>query len=160
MHDMDLKKLIQLLSKHAITVATAESISAGYLSYLLTKTPGSSKVFKGGSIVYSLESKHRFFGISPVLLRKTKGVSKKIALLLAIKVRSLYKVDIGLAIVGFAGPTKSGEPAGKVYISASHSKGAFVRLLHLKGNRDSVRKQAAHAALALLAKILCEHSSR
>jgi PncC family amidohydrolase len=108
---MDLKKLTYVLLRLDKTVATAESASAGYHSYLLTKTPGSSKVFKGGIIVYSLESKHKFFNISPSLLRKTQGVSEEISLILAKKVRSLYSVDIGLSIVGFAGPDTQREHA-------------------------------------------------
>ena len=51
--------LLKKLWQNRLTLAITESVTAGYVSYLITKIPGSSKVFKGGFIVYSSETKDR-----------------------------------------------------------------------------------------------------
>lgn len=157
---MELKKLMSSLAGSGLTVATAESASAGYLSYMLTKTPGSSKIFKGGLVVYSLESKRRFFRIPAGPLDKTQGVSASIALTLSKKVRRIFNADWGLAIVGFAGPERTKGRKGLFFISVAGPGGARVEKLICKGGRDKARTTAAGATLALLNKMLCDHSLR
>jgi nicotinamide-nucleotide amidase len=156
---MELKKLISSLAKRNLTIATAESASGGYLSYLLTKTPGSSIVFKGGMILYSLESKHKFFNIPSSLLDTTQGVSKDVSLILAKRIMGLYNAVIGLAIVGFAGPDKRSSSTGLYYIAVATKRCAYAKRLRLTGSRDRTRILASMAALDLLnKKFLCERS--
>jgi len=115
------KKLIATLKKDKLSLALAESVSAGYASFCLTKVPGSSKVFKGGLVVYSLDTKNILFKIPQSTLKKTQGVSKDIALKLAEKVKKKLKADIGAAVVGFAGPsTKKGVKVGTSFIAVSY----------------------------------------
>ena len=57
------KDLITTLKQNNLTLALAESVTGGYASYLLTKVAGSSTVFKGAAIVYSLDSKNNLFKI-------------------------------------------------------------------------------------------------
>ncbi|MFO8053353.1 MAG: CinA family protein, partial [Candidatus Omnitrophota bacterium] len=85
------KKILEICQDKKITLAAAESESGGYLSYLLTKTPGSSKVFKGSFVVYSLASKNKLFKLPKKLLKKTQGVSQEIAAYLAEKIRKKLK---------------------------------------------------------------------
>lgn len=148
-----LKQLIVTLKNRNLAVATAESSSGGYLSYLLTKTPGSSKVFKGGLIVYSLESKNKLLRIPNPLLNKTKGVSSNIAVLLAKRTRQLFKVDIALSIVGFASsPARKGVKPGSIFIAIADKSKTTVKKIIIKGSRDHIRKQASLMAIKLLYK--------
>jgi PncC family amidohydrolase len=146
-------ELIELLAKRKLTVSLAESATAGYASYLLTKIPGSSKVFRGGLIVYSLSAKHTLLGLSTKLLMKTDGVSGSIAAKLSSGVRKLLKTDIGAAIVGFAGPGcgKETKP-GTFFIAVSDKKETVSGKLALSGSRDAVRKQASIRLLELIYK--------
>ncbi len=151
--------MISILRNKKLTVSAAESASGGYLSYLLTKIPGSSKVFKGSIVVYSLEAKIKFFKIPLPLLKKTEGVSGEIAGLLAIGVRKLFKTDIGLSLVGFAGPeTQKGKKLGIVFFAVSDKKCTTVKKVIIKGGRDYVRKYASLMTLELLHKRLCVYS--
>ena len=139
-----LKKLIVTLKEKGKTLALAESCSGGYASYLLTKVPGASEVFKGAVVVYSPEVKNKLFKIPSSLLKKTQGVSKEIALKLAIRVRKKLNADIGASIVGFAGPgTKKGIKVGTTFIAYSSKNKKEVKKIIIKGNRDSVRKKAS-----------------
>lgn len=151
------KKLIATLAKNKLSLALAESSSGGYASFSLTKTPGSSKVFKGGVIVYSLEAKNILLNIPVATLKKTQGVSKNIAISLAKKVRKKLKADIGGSLVGFAGPTtKKGIKVGTTFIAVNNKKTTLIKKLILKGNRNQVRKKSAEALIKLIyASIHC-----
>ncbi|MDD5194399.1 MAG: CinA family protein [Candidatus Omnitrophica bacterium] len=146
-----LEKLIKTLQIKKLKIATVESATAGYASYLLTKVPGASKVFMGGFVVYSLESKAHFFNLPLPILRKTQGVSAEIALALARGVRKLLKTDLGASIVGFAGPFGTNKvPAGTIFIAVSDKNGAFAKKLSIKGSRDTVRKKASYRLIELI----------
>ncbi|MFH1876867.1 MAG: CinA family protein [Candidatus Omnitrophota bacterium] len=143
--------IVKLLAQRNLTVAAAESCTGGYASYLLTRTPGSSKVYKGGLIAYSLSSKNKFFKLSAARLEQTQGVSAEICMMLAKKVRLLFKSDIGLAVVGFAGPAAGQHfAAGTVFIALAHERTITVKRIIIHGNRNHVRVQASLGLLALL----------
>ena len=146
-----LEDLIGLLKTKKLTIVATESCSGGYLSYLLTKIPGSSKIFKGSIVVYSLEAKNNFFKIPLPLLKKTKGVSEKIAVLLAKSARKSFKVDIGLSLVGFAGPdAMKGTKKGTVFFAVADKNGVAVKKLIIKGSRDYVRRTASLSVIDFL----------
>lgn len=146
-----LKEVISALKDKKLTIAAAESCSGGYLSYLLTKIPGSSAVFKGGAVVYTPAAKNRLLNIPFSELKKPEGVSKKVSLLLAKNIREILSADIGAAIVGFAGPgTQKGIKVGTVYICAADKNSHFIKKLSLTGGRDTVRKKASRALIELI----------
>jgi len=150
-----LEDLMTLLKIKKLTIAAAESCSGGYLSYLLTKTPGSSKIFKGSIVVYSLEAKNKFFKIPFPLLKKTEGVSKDVAVLLARGARKSFGVDIGISLVGFAGPeAMKGTKKGTVFFAIADKNGVIVKKAIINGGRDYVRKKASSMVIDLLYKNL------
>lgn len=137
-------KLTNQLIKQKISLAVAESCTGGYLSYLLTQTPGSSRIFKGAIICYSLDVKHKILKLPIKLLTETDGVSEKVAQILAENVRKLFKSQLGVSIVGFAGPkAKPGVKVGTTFIAVTDGKTTQTKRLILKGTRDQVRKKAA-----------------
>lgn len=148
-------KIFKILKNKNLTLATAESETAGYLSYLLTKTPGSSTTFKGSFIVYALEAKNKLFKIPPALLKKTQGVSPEIAAYLADSVRKKLNSDIGISIVGFAGPTTRKKiKIGTTFLAISDKEGIIVTNAIINGTRDKVRKETAKLAAEILYKHL------
>lgn len=150
-----LKNLIFYLRIKKLTISAAESASGGYLSYLLTKTPGSSKVFKGGLIVYSFESKNKLLHVPVPLLNKTQGVSEDISILLAKRTKQFFKTDLAISLVGFASaPTQKDMKAGTIFIAVADRYGAISKEILIKGSRDYVRKKASLIAIDLLCKRL------
>ena len=146
-----LEKLITKLKKKKVSISIAESCSGGYASYLLTKIPGSSKVFKGGIIVYSLDIKNKFFKIPFPLLEKSKGVSEEVSIVLAKKVRKQFNADLGCSIVGFAGPkAKKGIKIGTVFICLADKYLVLSKKIVIRGSRDTVRKKASNILIDLL----------
>ena len=164
-----IKKLIITLKEKGQTLALAESCSGGYASYLLTKIPGASMVFKGAVVVYSLQAKNKLFEIPCSLLKKTQGVSKEVALKLATRVRKKFNSDIGASIVGFAGPsttlrtsteqsrsagpgTKKGIKVGTTFIAFSSKNKKETKKIIIKGSRDLVRKKVSQRLIDLIYK--------
>lgn len=151
----DLAKLIRTLKKKKLTIAVAESCSGGYLAYLLTKIPGSSKVFKAGIVVYSLDAKNTLFKIPKAKLEKSQGVSREIGLILAKRVAKKLNSDLGASIVGFAGPDAKGRvKPGTVHLGISYRRKTFSKKIVIKGNRDSVRKESSRIMIKLISQII------
>ena len=146
------KKLIGLKK----TVAVAESCTGGLVSALLTSFSGSSAYFILGITAYSNQSKSGLLKLPLKLLRKKGAVSKETACGLACSVRALARSDFGIGITGIAGPaggTKT-KPVGTVFISVSGKKLTLCKKFLFPGNRTSIRKQAALAALKMLNSFL------
>lgn len=149
------KNLINTLKKKNLTLSIAESITGGLVSYLLTKTPGASSVFKAGVIAYSLEAKSELFRLSLKTLKKCDGVSKKTAEDLAREVRKKFHTDIGASIVGFAGPEKpKNEKKGTIFIAMSFKEKTISQKTLINGSRDIVRKRSSFMLIDLIYKNL------
>jgi len=155
----NLEKVIYILKDQNITVSIAESCSGGYASYLLTRIPGSSKVFKGGFILYSLDSKNKLLKIPKKTLKETRGVSKEIAIILAKKVKKKFSSDIGLSIVGFAGPEANKNiKKGTTFIALADKKYFIAKKMIIKGTRDQVRKKVSLYLIDLLYSHITAHT--
>jgi len=68
-----------------LTLATAESCTAGGLGYAVTLVPGSSQWYDRGFITYSNESKMQVLGVSAAYLRDFGAVSEPVARAMAIR---------------------------------------------------------------------------
>lgn len=131
----------ELLSRHKLTLATAESCTGGLISQMLTDIPGISGVFMGGAVTYSNDAKEEYLGVKKETLLQHGAVSRQTAGEMAAGVRSRLKTDIGVAVTGIAGPDGGTpqKPVGLVYIGLSSEKGTVTKELRLLGNRKRIR---------------------
>ena len=148
MSDEALADLIADLTRHGLTVATAESLTGGGLVARLVDVPGASHVVRGGACTYAVDTKAS-------VLELTGPVDEQVARQMARGARTLFRADIGVSTTGVAGPGPAdGFPAGTVHIACVHPAGEEHRLLHLEGDRAAVRAGAIDAALALVRDVL------
>jgi len=119
---------------------------------MITSVPGSSGYFLGGAITYSNELKEKLLGVDHSTLIKHGAVSEICAVEMASGARKAFGSDISVAITGIAGPGGGTDtkPVGLVWIGISSKKSTFASKYHFSGDRDSVRRQAADAAVVLL----------
>lgn len=140
--DMDLKtKVVQYLVDNNMTVATAESCTAGMIAAAIGDLPGVSEIFCEGYVTYSNEAKEKLLGVPHEILEKHGAVSPKTATAMAEGVCRKTGVKIGISATGIAGPgggTKN-KPVGLVYIGVCIDGVVSVRQCNLKGNRSRVR---------------------
>lgn len=108
------ERVVELLKEKNMTVATAESCTAGYIPKRLTDISGASSVFSYGAVTYSNEVKHKVLGVKTETLEKYGAVSEQTAREMAAGIRRVSGADIGIAVTGLAGPNGdgSGKPVG------------------------------------------------
>ena len=134
------------------TLSTAESCTGGLIGSMLTAVPGASCVYKGGVISYWSEVKENLLGVDSALL-KTKGpVSEPVAHAMAHGARRLLKTDVAVSVTGLAGPDADefGCPVGTVFVGYADAQYSIVKEFHFSGDRETVRRKAAEAALCLI----------
>jgi PncC family amidohydrolase len=144
------------LLKHKKTLAVAESCSGGLLAHKLTNIAGSSAFLMGGLVTYSNAAKIRFLKVPALTIKKYGAVSKQTASIMAQSVRTLFKVNYGLAITGIAGPgggTKT-KPVGLTFIALSMEHETVCLEFHFKGNRLQNKASSTDEALKLLLKYI------
>ncbi|WNB90330.1 competence/damage-inducible protein A [Bacillus sp. NEB1478] len=130
-----------LLKKNA-TIASAESLTGGLFSKVITDIPGASAIFKGGAVVYSNELKQTLLGVPEKLLKQHGAVSKECAEWMAEKIRNMTNADYGISFTGVAGPEKQEEKnAGTVFIAISNAGETISFSLQLAGSRKAIRER-------------------
>lgn len=146
------RALQERLLQRGERLAVAESCTGGLLAEVLTRVPGSSRVFWGGWVVYDNDAKTRLLGVSPALLVKQGAVSKPCAEAMAEGVLGRAPVDWAVAITGVAGPSggTAKKPVGLVYLAVAGPRGPRVVKKNFSGKRGEIRVQAVLAALKLL----------
>lgn len=146
----------KLLRSRGLTLAVAESCTAGLLGMRLTEVAGASDYFRGGVIAYSNAAKAEVLGVLKEILEEHGAVSPECARAMAEGARRLFGVDLALAITGIAGPSGGTpqKPVGLVYIALAHSGGVEVERHEFRGSRQGVRWSASEAALELLLRHL------
>ncbi|MDR1282824.1 MAG: nicotinamide-nucleotide amidohydrolase family protein [Opitutaceae bacterium] len=87
-----------------ITVATAESLTAGRVQALLGAASGASAYFLGGVTAYTLAQKERLLGVPLAESEPCAGVSENVARLMAGGARRLFGARVAVATTGFAEP--------------------------------------------------------
>jgi nicotinamide-nucleotide amidase len=144
-------RLVSLLLTREQTITTAESCTGGLVGKSITDISGSSAVYPGGVISYSGRIKHQLLQVPEEMLQQFGAVSEQVANAMAQGVRTLMGADYGLSVTGIAGPNsdETGKPVGLVYVALASPTGVYCRELHLAGDRDSIRCQAAECAMKL-----------
>ena len=142
-----MEKLLKAYKEKGLTLGSIESMTGGLFSAKFTEIPGSSAVFKGGIVTYSVEEKINIVGVKKETIEKYGVVSEEVAKEMAERGRKLLNVDVCLSVTGNAGPTcePGGKPVGCFYIAIASKNGTFVEA-HLKPQkRNRVRNSAVLA---------------
>lgn len=113
------ERVVELLKKYSLTLATAESCTAGYIPKRITDIPGASSVYEYGAITYSNDMKEKFLGVRRETLLAHGAVSEETATEMAAGIRRVSGADIGISVTGIAGPGSDGtnKPVGLCYIA-------------------------------------------
>lgn len=144
----------QLLAERGLTIAVAESCTAGLLGVALTASRGSSAYFLGGVQCYSNEAKIQFVGVKPETLRQYGAVSEETAVELASGIRERCQASIGVSITGIAGPDGGTpeKPVGTIWVGIADKNGTEAHKYTVGGDRTVNRERAVVAALQLIYK--------
>jgi nicotinamide-nucleotide amidase len=148
----------QLAQQRGIMLCTAESCSGGLIAGTITETPGSSRWFGGGVIVYSNELKHLLLNIDRSLLADYGAVSAETARAMATRAALQLNCDLAVSATGIAGPGGGSveKPVGTVYLGLYYQNKVMDRLCHFTGSRRQIQEKTAQTALDLVRRALLE----
>ncbi|WP_144674017.1 CinA family protein [Arthrobacter sp. U41] len=147
--------------RRGLTVATAESLTAGMVAAVLADTPGASGMLQGGVVSYQNTVKAEVLGVSRELLDSVGAVDGRVAEAMAEGARRVCAADVGVSTTGVAGPEPhGGKDVGSVYIGVATAGGTTSFGYSFEGNRPEIRGQACAAALERLLEALASVSYR
>lgn len=144
--------VVRLMREKRRAVATAESITGGLVAHRICLVPGASDFFRGGVVSYTDEVKARELGVPRALLEQYGAVSEPVARAMAEGARAKFRVDIGVATTGFAGPTggTDADPVGTAYVGLAHAGGCEVTRHGWLGTRYEIMSRTAKLALNMV----------
>ena len=150
--------LIKAAHEHNLTLATAESCTAGALAHLLANAPGASDSFHGGFVVYTKENKSKALGVPAALIEKHTAVSAEVAKAMALGALERCPAEVVVSITGVAGPDpdEDGNPVGLVYLAVARRGGQLMNEEHRFGYRSKsqICNAAQKHAIELLEKAM------
>lgn len=163
MNQTELTQLMINLKDKGLTVAFAESCTAGMLASEFVKAKGSSEVLKGSLVVYQPEVKQKLLGVKKDTLELYTPESQQVTNEMVMGLKKLLNADISIATTGLAGnggSETSEKPVGTMFISFLYDGKAEEFREVFKGNAESIRKQLVDYIFTKLQGILDEHYDR
>ena len=139
------------LRARGLRLAVAESCTGGLIGHRVTNVAGSSTYYVGSVTAYAYEAKVRLLGVTWETLENHGAVSAETVAEMARGIRRALAADVGIAVSGIAGPGGGmpGKPVGLVWIAVSAKDDSLTRQFNFKGERISLKEQAAEEALRL-----------
>lgn len=148
------KRLLDICKRKNLTLATAESCTAGLVAGTLAEVPGVSSMLERGFITYSNEAKQEMLGVSANTLERHGAVSRETAEEMARGALAHAPVDIAVSVTGIAGPDggTAEKPVGLVHFGAAARSGRLIHAEKRFGDigRANVRKQSVLQAFRML----------
>lgn len=151
-------KLRDILVENNLTIAAAESMTAGLFQSELSAVSGMGQALVGGMITYTEDTKIKHLGVSEKTIKECSVVSGQCAEEMAMRVREKFGTNIGVGITGAAGPDgHGGQPAGTVWIGIAFDDSAPISYkLNLSGMRNTNRLRAVKFTIHYLIRLLHE----
>lgn len=138
------------------TVAVAESSTGGLISAALLAVPGASAYYRGGSVIYTPESRRELLGITREDVRGLEPLTEAMVARFAQRARQQLGATWAVAELGVAGPTRAryGHPPGISVLAVDGPRPRTLALETGSGDREANMWRFAQAALDLLLEAL------
>ncbi|HSC82383.1 MAG TPA: CinA family protein [Pseudomonas sp.] len=145
----EIAEVVSFLEKYNLTLATAESSTAGLMAALLADIRGCGSVLACGFVVYSPKAKQDCLGVKPQTIEQYGLTSEEVTREMAVGALRASHADIALAITGLA--EAEGELDGVHCFACAmrlqDHEGVISETLRFDGERNEVRQAAARYAL-------------
>ena len=117
--------IIDLLIKHNLSVALAESCTGGSVCGELTGIAGAGNVVAGGINTYMTRTKIEILGVKKEIIDNFGVVSEPCAKEMALNALKMFKSDIAVSVTGYLGPDGGDmfAQAGTVFIAVASLDG-------------------------------------
>ena len=148
--------LVAKFLNQKLTISTAESCTGGLIGHRLTLVPSSSKIYYGGLITYSNQSKINHLNVSAESIKKFGAVSEEVALEMARNIKNKFKTSIGISVTGIAGPGggTSEKPVGLVYLGYCDENLIKVKKFNFTSNRELNKIRTSQAMFNFILRMI------
>lgn len=147
----------KLLAEKGLTIAFAESATAGWLCSEFAIAPESGQVLKGGIVCYDATLKEEILHVPHELIASFTPESREVTDELARRLSTVIKSDIQVGVTGLTGPGGSEtieKPVGTMFISAV-IRGRLVNCREVfSGSCEEIIHKTVRAAAELIIKEL------
>ncbi|AYJ48029.1 CinA family protein [Rhodococcus sp. P1Y] len=137
------EKIAELAMTYDLSIATAESLTAGNVAAMLGKAPSSGQWYRGGIVAYHEDVKHELLSVpdGPV-------VSEEAASAMARSTASLLGAHLAIAVTGEAGPEcQEDQPPGTVWAAIYDRGDVSAERKHFQGEPEEILAQTVSFAL-------------
>jgi PncC family amidohydrolase len=156
------EQIARFMRRHGLTLATAESCTAGLIAATLADVSGAGSLLECAFVVYTPDAKHRCLGLSKGLLANYNLTSERIAQEMALGAARRSMATLVIANTGVADSSGDGVPAGTQCYAWLFRRSAndpapriFTETRRFHEDRNGVRIAAAHYALARVINYHC-----
>ena len=153
------EEVAELLRRRGDTIVVAETSTGGLISSALLAVPGASAYYKGGSVLYTYESRKKLLGIKGQDVEGLAPMSEAMVMAFAQKAQAQFASTWAIAELGIAGPTgvAYGEAGSSVIGIAGPNPVSALLNTGSSEREDNMWRVTGHA-LSLLCQALSEDS--
>jgi nicotinamide-nucleotide amidase len=160
MAESKISQCSQLMARQGLTIAFAESATAGWLCSEFALTEESGKVLKGGLACYDADLKVALLKVPQELIDEFTPESMEVTRAMAYGLRGLIPSDIQVTVTGLTTPGGSEtpeKPVGTMFVFAliKDKEAGFRKVF--TGTCEAVIHQTIEAAAELLTAELSKH---
>lgn len=143
------------LIKDNKTLGISESCTGGYLSYLFTFLPNSSKIFKGSVVVYTNEIKGKVLKVDKQILEQYGAISEETSINMAKNVKEILNVEYSIGVTGNLGPvSQEKKDKGLIYVSIFLKDKLISKKFILSGTREEIRQKLVYNIIYLFYNLI------
>ena len=145
------------LAERQLTIAFAESATAGRAAAEFSLTKESGKILKGGLVCYDAEIKEKVLGVSKALVEKYTPESPEVTKAITQNLQRIIKADIYIGITGLttAGGSETPEkPVGTMFIHLYGHEISHAARCIFKGTPESIVLQTIDDLSSMLIRLL------
>ncbi|MEJ8758222.1 CinA family protein [Pontibacter sp. H259] len=160
MTQTEITELVTALRDNSLSIAFAESCTAGMLASEFVKAKGSSDVLKGSMVVYQPEVKTKLLNVRKETLDLYTAESQQVTNEMVMGLKKLLEADISIAVTGLAGGGGSEtdeKPVGTIFVSMLYDGKAEEFREVFDGNTQAIRKKAVDFIFDKLKGVLEQH---
>ncbi len=158
------RQLVTFLRHHQMTISTIESCTGGAIADVITNSPGSSKVFNQGWVVYD-ENAKIMLGVPLSALSFGQVYSPQVSMEMALALRRKTNTDIVISTTGTMDimdrrPYHGDTPPGTIYYSIIVDGHVITKCLKIEADKRYFMKTkiTEHILIDLLSSLYASHN--
>jgi PncC family amidohydrolase len=153
-------RLVKLMGDKRLTLAIAESVTAGLMAHKLASVRGASDVLKGSLVCYSEQVKMDLLNINNQSLKKYSAESQIVTNELVKQLRKVIRADVHASVTGLAahgGSETKNKPVGTVFFSVLFKNKVHNSSKTFRGSPLEIRKKACDEMFRMIQRILLKN---